>query len=369
MDHESLVVRAIDGAFKGMFATRPISTGEILWAEDEEDPRYHRQEIAAWPAEHQTFFLRWSYQIDDDWFAGPRAPDEVVDSDHMNHSCDPNAWWDGQRAITARRAITVGEQVTFDYATSDTRSEFSFPCACGTSLCRGTVRGQDFLTVPDLRARYGVHAQPFLLRRAAVFDVKPPLRASDYSWLHEAIELRPSPTAGFGLFATRPIEVGEVVWRGDPDEPLVHLDTIMASTPEQQEFYRHFACQIDDVWFSVPPEGVDPEPADYMNHSCDPTTWFVDAWTLVARRPIASGDEITYDYATSESAPWFSLDPCLCGTALCRGAVGPTDYRDSPMLQQRYGEHVLPYLRGHVGAPQAAAQRFGVSAQYQERTG
>lgn len=345
MDHEGIEARAIGRQFHGLFATRAIDEGEILWAEDADDPRYHRQEIAAWPAGWQTFFLRWSYQIDDDWFAGPRSADEVVDSDYMNHSCDPNCWWDGQSKITARRTIAAGEQVTFDYATSESRAEFGFACICGTALCRGTVRGDDYLRLPELRARYGTHAQPFLLRRVAMLEAMPPVRDSQLTWLHEGIELRPSATAGYGLFTTRAIAEGEVVWRGDRDEPLIHRDTIASLPAARQEEILHFACQIDEEWFSAPPEGIDPEPADYMNHSCDPTTWFVDAWTLVARRPIAAGEEITYDYATGESAPWFRIDPCTCGTALCRGVIGPTDYVDSPALQARYGEHVLPYLR------------------------
>ena len=356
VDHEAIEVRAIGPRFHGVFATRAIEEGAVLWAEDADDPRYHREEIATWPADMQAFFLRWSYQIDDDWFAGPRTLDEVVDSDYMNHSCDPNAWWAGQRTIVARRAIAAGEQITFDYATSESRPDYAFPCRCGTACCRGIVRGDDYLNVPELRARYGDRVQPFLVRRTAGLASMPSVRKTNLSWLHDAIELRPSPTAGYGLFATRAIDEGTVVWRGDPDEPRIHRDRIAASTPAEREFYRHFACQIDDDWFTIPPAGADPEPADFMNHSCDPTTWYADTWTLVARRPIGPGEEITYDYATSETSPEFLIDPCRCGTARCRGAVGPTDYVDSSALQELYGDHVLPYLKLRALRLQASTQ-------------
>ena len=40
-----------------------------------------------------------------------------------------------------------------------------------------------------------------------------------------------------------------------------------------------------------------------MNHSCDPTCWFTDEdpEVMVACRDIQEGEEITYDYATSET--------------------------------------------------------------------
>jgi len=79
-------------------------------------------------------------------------------------------------------------------------------------------------------------------------------------------------------------------------------------------------------------------------------TWFVGVWTLVARRMIGPGEEITYDYATSESSPTFRIDACNCGTALCRGTVTHSDYLDLPELQARYGDHVLPYLHRALAA-------------------
>lgn len=35
----------------------------------------------------------------------------------------------------------------------------------------------------------------------------------------------------------------------------------------------------------------------FVNHSCDPVVWMRDDVTVVARRAIASGEEITGDYA------------------------------------------------------------------------
>ena len=350
MLHAAIEVRSKGDRMQGLFASRPIAAGEVIWAEDPDDPRYHRREIATWSRDEQTFFLRWSYQVDDDWFAGPRRQDEVDDSDYMNHSCDPNCWWRDQSTITTMQDVQAGDELTFDYATSESRPDFRFTCECGTSRCRGEVRGDDYLRVPELRVRYGLNAQPFLRRRVERAIKDAPRNGPATIMLHAAIELRPSPTSGFGLFATRPIAAGEVIWRGDPTRPLLHRDTLASLPPERQRFYNHFAYQVDDDWYSAPLEGEDPDVGDYMNHSCDPTVWFLDAWTMSARRAITAGEEITYDYATSESAPDFLIDPCTCGTRLCRGTIRHTDFLAAPELQERYGDHVLPYLRRRVTA-------------------
>jgi len=88
-----------------------------------------------------------------------------------------------------------------------------------------------------------------------------------------------------------------------------------------------------------------------MNHSCDPAGWIVkrDLSTIVARRDLEKDEEITYDYATSESYEWpFKLPDgetvkCLCGTSLCRGAVRPNDWKRTD-LRERYNGHFANYL-------------------------
>jgi hypothetical protein len=63
----------------------------------------------------------------------------------------------------------------------------------------------------------------------------------------------------------------------------------------------------------------------YINHSCDPNAW-VDAgvtgdgqaWArVIALRPIAIGEELSYDYAF----PANLAEPCRCGSANCRGLI------------------------------------------------
>jgi uncharacterized protein len=79
-----------------------------------------------------------------------------------NHGCDPNLWWIGPYELAARRDISAGEELTNDYATSTADPAFTMPCACGSTLCRRLVTGDDWRR-PELRSRYGVHWVPALL--------------------------------------------------------------------------------------------------------------------------------------------------------------------------------------------------------------
>ncbi|RYF51006.1 MAG: SET domain-containing protein-lysine N-methyltransferase [Cytophagaceae bacterium] len=121
---------------------------------------------------------------------------------------------------------------------------------------------------------------------------------------------------------------------------------------------------IDDVRLNslVPPysslcvgEGVhiliDPaHPVRYGNHSCDPNLWHEDATTIVARRPISAGEELTLDYATHTISPKWSM-PCHCGSPLCRKLVSGNDWKLAD-LQSRYGHHWTPPLYAAIVATQ-----------------
>jgi len=58
----------------------------------------------------------------------------------LNHSCEPNTRLEG-RALVAIADIRTGDEVTFDYDTTEWDMASPFPCACGASTCRGLVRG------------------------------------------------------------------------------------------------------------------------------------------------------------------------------------------------------------------------------------
>jgi len=108
---------------------------------------------------------RHTVQIEEDLFLASTSPEEPPD--FINHSCEPNAGLDGQIAIVALRRILPGEEVTIDYAMCDGSPYDEFDCACGSSLCRGKVTGDDWRD-PILWKRYAGHFSPYLQRRIEV---------------------------------------------------------------------------------------------------------------------------------------------------------------------------------------------------------
>jgi SET domain-containing protein len=164
--------------------------------------------------------------------------------------------------------------------------------------------------------------------------------------LHSTIKLtQQSRIHGRGLIAQTPIHRGDVVWRRDLDEMIVHLSEIKQWTKEKQTEFFWIAYQCSEEEF-VLPRGID----GYMNHSCDPNTWWADDHTLVARRDIRPGEEVTYDYTTTEIALDFEMD-CQCGSPLCRGTISNRDYLNREW-QTQYGDHLPGYVLKAVAAAQ-----------------
>jgi hypothetical protein len=92
-----------------------------------------------------------------------REDDPII---HGNHSCDPALWMSGGLALTARRDIAAGEEITVDYALHSDDAAWEMACACGSPLCRHVVRGDDWKR-PDLQERYRGHFVPYLNTRIA----------------------------------------------------------------------------------------------------------------------------------------------------------------------------------------------------------
>jgi len=154
-------------------------------------------------------------------------------------------------------------------------------------------------------------------------------------WLHHAVEVRDSPIAGRGLFATADIAAGTMVSRlGGRLVDGARLRAIFATA----DAYVDTITVDDDRHLVLPPR----RPNGYGNHSCDPNLWWIGPYALAARRDIAIGEELTNDYATSTASSDFVLD-CACGSTLCRGVISGDDWRRSD-LRERYGSHWVPAL-------------------------
>ena len=117
---------------------------------------------------------------------------------------------------------------------------------------------------------------------------------------------------GYGVIATRPFATGEV---------LAEVDGV--AWRDEDNLDDRYSLWIEDgLYFDM----VDQ--TRWINHSCDPNAGVetgtetddgrAQVWArIVARRPIAAGEEIAYDYAF----PAHLAEPCRCGSARCRGMI------------------------------------------------
>ena len=99
---------------KGLIANRDIKKGELVWRLDSKEKSYTLEELRNLPP-HKA---KLAYQYKDRYII---VSDQ---SEYMNHSCNPNTWWEGDDKLVAREYITKGEEVTYDYATAEIDPRF-----------------------------------------------------------------------------------------------------------------------------------------------------------------------------------------------------------------------------------------------------
>jgi len=140
-----------------------------------------------------------------------------------------------------------------------------------------------------------------------------------------------------GIFALEPIQTGELValFGGE----VMTYDQMMTYPPE---IVRQ-SIQVEEGLYLV---STYPSPGDKFNHSCDPNAWIEGHIAIVARRDIAIGEHICFDYATCDGSPYDEFT-CLCGSAICRGTVTGNDWQNTD-LQARYKGHFMPYLQRRI---------------------
>lgn len=157
--------------------------------------------------------------------------------------------------------------------------------------------------------------------------------------LHVAIQrARSSHIHGTGLIANEPIQVGEIIWRRDSHMQTFTLQEIQLWPQQEQDtfFWFAFQCDAETFIYTLDDDG-------YMNHSCDPNTWWLDDETLIARQDIAAGEEVTYDYATTEISVPYQMN-CRCKAQNCRGVITHADHLN-PSWQAFYGAHIPQFVQ------------------------
>jgi SET domain len=123
------VVRA-DGEYR-LVANRPVAEGELLFGIE---------------GELTTTPNRYTVQIGHD--AHVDVPGEydfeaILDRFYwrfMNHSCDPTVFIRG-RSVISLKPVSFGQDITFNYNTTEFDMAEPFACRCGSVRCARQVQG------------------------------------------------------------------------------------------------------------------------------------------------------------------------------------------------------------------------------------
>ena len=131
--------------------------------------------------------------------------------------------------------------------------------------------------------------------------------------------IRGNSIAGFGIYASRNINEGEIIFKGEERaQRLVTMRHVENNwTEEEKMHFRRYAYPVSEELFIL----WDEDPSEWapQNHSCDPNTMF-DGLNVIAIRNIIKEEELTLDYTQFLDE---NMEPfqCRCGSSNCRGLI------------------------------------------------
>lgn len=107
----------------------------------------------------------YGVQISEDLVLVAPTTMDISNADYVNHSCDPNAGFQGQIVLVALRKINSDEEITFDYAmclhSAHGMPRYEMKCSCGKQNCRKVITEDDWMN-PVLQKRYDGYFQWYL---------------------------------------------------------------------------------------------------------------------------------------------------------------------------------------------------------------
>jgi hypothetical protein len=167
-------------AGRSWFAGEDIKAGEVVWWPDEELNEKYTADydadwvLSTWPEEKQGIAYEVSPgimnapRIDLDWET--EIPRELMEDFCINHSCNANVWFHPtENKFLARRDIKEGEEVTYDYGTTECNPKWGMNCLCGLSCCRGRITGDDWKNA-EFRERFKGHFFGGVQAKITVFE-------------------------------------------------------------------------------------------------------------------------------------------------------------------------------------------------------
>jgi hypothetical protein len=113
---------------KGIILTKNVKKDEIIFVFKGKEVHYTGGEWHHNPNRLQIGYARWI------------EPKPDAAGAFLNHACSPSAGVRGKNTIVAIRNLKAGEEVTIDYALSETYPMWYMRCRCKSSNCRRFVK-------------------------------------------------------------------------------------------------------------------------------------------------------------------------------------------------------------------------------------
>ena len=150
------------------------------------------------------------------------------------------------------------------------------------------------------------------------------------------VEVRASAIHGQGVFARRPIREGTRIIEYAGERISDREADARYDDRSMERHHTYLMALADGRCIDAAVGGND---ARLINHSCDPNCQAVEVdgrvW-IEAIRPIAAGEELSYDYAYDRhESDDESFYRCRCGASACRGTIlAPRDSSEETTVKE-----------------------------------
>lgn len=152
------------------------------------------------------------------------------------------------------------------------------------------------------------------------------------------------------LVANENVNIGDTIWNNKTNYDTLGtgkatLAEINSWPEEKQNIFKRHCWAIDwDMFVGCVSDDPTKDLTNYINHSCDPSCWFVDDNTIVAKKDIKKGDKITIEYATVDHKFVEFDGECDCNSVNCRKIIKNNDYQLLE-IKEIYKDNMMNYLR------------------------
>jgi SET domain-containing protein len=150
-----------------------------------------------------------------------------------------------------------------------------------------------------------------------------------------------SQIEGYGIMAVKCIPEGSLI----VDYSDIQSTISRAEADKRYESGFDHMLQVDEDAFLVTTTVLQHNEPQHVNHSCSPNCGMEGNRRLITIREVLMGEELTFDYAMTESSNYTMM--CNCGTSTCRHVITGNDWR-IPTLIEKYAGHFSPYIQQKI---------------------